>query len=222
MILFNKFQVNKETIFKLFFALGIILIIYLVGKQISPDTIKLWTQKAGVFGPAVIFTISILTAVIAPLSGTPLMLVGFTLYGPEIVFLFTFSGLISAGINFFIAKKLGRPYIEKLVGKANIAKVDELTQSHGITSLAILRIFLGGLNDFISYAMGLTNMKFKTYYVVTAVSFIPGTMFWYFIALNSSSTLAFLIWSIIFTTALGFVFAILRMARKLAKRTQSL
>lgn len=213
-----KTLITKKNILSAAPLVLVLGILYFLSTRLDPVVVRDWAQKAGAFGPLVIMLCGILTAVLAPISGTPLMLVGFALYGADIVFVLAISGLISSVVNFYISKKWGRPFVTRLVGQNNITKVDELTKNHGVVSLALLRIFLGGINDFVSYAMGLTNMRFKTYFTVTVFSAIPGTIFWYFIARNSGSTLAFLMWTIVFTLALGLVFAVLRTSAGYSKK----
>lgn len=198
----------KERIYPVLLVIVIILVLYLVGSRISPEIIQEWTKSAGAMGPLLIIVLGAIAGVFAPMSGTPLLYVGFALYGSHVVFLLTASSLISAAVNFHISKKWGRPLIMRIIGEANMKSVDRFTKEHGVISLFFLRVFMGSVNDFISYAIGLTNMKFNTYYAVTAFAAIPGVIIWYAIAVNSQTPLMFTIYTSIFIGAFGLIFVV--------------
>jgi uncharacterized membrane protein YdjX (TVP38/TMEM64 family) len=98
-----------------------------------------------------------------------------------------------------------------------MATVDRFTVEHGIVSLFILRVLMGSFNDFISYALGLTSMKFKTYYTVSLVAAIPGTLIWYTIALNSETPLVFMMLTTVFIGAFSLIFFVGKFAQSVAK-----
>ena len=88
--------------------------------------------------------------------------------------------MLSATVNFWIAKKLGRNLVAKLFGKKDMNKIDQFTEDFGVKSLIFLRIYQGHLVDFISYAYGLTSMKFTSYIVITVLAPIPWLLLWQF------------------------------------------
>lgn len=208
----------KKKLYPLIPTVLVILILYLVSRSIDPNLVKEWVRSAGFFGPLLVVALGVVTTVIAPLSGTPILFVGFALYGEKIIFLSTISMLISAAINFYISRRWGRPFIQRFVGRDNMQIVDKFTKEHGVVSLLLIRIFMGSVNDFVSYAMGLTNMKFKTYYIVTLLGSIPGLFLWYFVAINSHSPLAFTIYTAIMVGAFTLVFAVGKLAERLVKK----
>ena len=116
------------------------------------------------------------------------------------------AAYISYVLNFWIARKWGRGIVKKFVGEEGMRKVDDLTKDYGIVTLVFLRIFQGSINDFVSFAMGLTNMKFKVYLVVSLLASIPGTILWYYLSLNASTPTQFTIIMLVFTLTLSFVF----------------
>ncbi len=207
----------KERLYTVIPLLVAIGLLYLISRQVDPALIRTWTESAGALGPVVIVLLGVVTAVIAPLSGAPLLFVGFALYGAEVVFLFAIAGIISTAVNFYISRRWGRPLIKRFVGQKNMATVDRFTVEHGMVSLFILRVLMGSFNDFISYALGLTNMKFKTYFAVSLVAAIPGTLIWYIIALNSETPLTFMVVTFVFIGAFSLIFFVGKFAQKLAQ-----
>src|SRR3989344_1382278 len=211
----------KEKLYSVIPVLVVIALLYLLSRSVDPNVIKEWIERAGILGPFLIILLGVVTTVIAPLSGTPLVFVGFALYGPQIVFLLTISGIISAAVNFHVSRRWGRPLIKRFVGEKNMRTVYKFTVEHGIVSLFFLRVFLGSLNDFISYAMGLTNMKFKTYFVVSLVAAIPGVLIWYTIALNSQTPLIFITFTAIFVGSFSLIFLVGKFAQQFIKQRKT-
>ncbi len=207
----------KAKLYSVFPLFVVITILYLLSRQVDPAIIKKWTESAGVLGPIVIILLGTLTAVIAPLSGAPLLFVGFALYGAGVVILLTISGIISAAVNFYISRRWGRPLIKRFIGQKSMATVDKFTIEHGIVGLFILRVLMGSFNDFISYALGLTNMKFKTYFAVSLVAAIPGALIWYIIALNSESPLVFMMLTAVFIGAFSLIFFVGKFAQRVVR-----
>lgn len=171
----------------------LIIAIYFLGKSISPEVIQNFVQNSGGFGPIIVILLALVAYTFAPLSGSPVLVAGYYLYGVNVIWLMNAAAVISYAINFWIARKLGRPYIGKLVGQENAERIDKFTKNRGLETLFLLRIFAGGFHDFISYAWGLTAVKFKDYFVTSVVAAIPGTLFWYFISLSTDSIEEFLV-----------------------------
>lgn len=195
-----------------------ILLIYALSRSIGPEALEAWVKDAGIFGPFVIIILASLTGIIAPLSGTPVGFAGFILYGPRVVFLMAISTIIDAAINFYIARRWGRPLIARFVGKEDTATIDNFTREHGLTSLFLMRMFLTGMHDFVSYAMGLTNINFSAYLLVTVLGVIPGTFISYAIALQSNDPFVFVILMYLFAGIFTAVYLLYKFVMKLEKK----
>ncbi|MDP3998622.1 MAG: VTT domain-containing protein, partial [bacterium] len=146
------------------------------------------------------------TNVIAPLSGTPLIFTGFYAFGSTVVFLMTIADFIASITNFWIAKRWGRSLVKKFVGQENIAKADRFTRSYGLLTLLLLRFFQGGVGDFISYAAGLTSMRFTPYLIISTAGMIPRTVLWYFLALHVKSPVVFTALTLLLIVVLSGIF----------------
>lgn len=183
----------------------------------GPEVLEAWVKQAGIFGPLIIIILGSLTGIIAPLSGTPIGFAGFILYGPRVVFLMAISTIIDSAINFYIARRWGRPLITRFVSKEDTITIDNFTKEHGLTSLFLMRMFLTGMHDFVSYAMGLTNINFTSYLLVTILGIIPGTFISYLIAVRSSDPFVFVILMYIFAGIFTAVYLLYKFVMKLGK-----
>ena len=196
----------KKRIVPLLFIILISLLLYLVSRGFSEEEIITFVNNTGLFAPVVYILLTLLTLVIAPFSGTPIIFAGYYAFGQKVIVYSVIAAYISYVLNFWIARKWGRGIVKKFVGEEGMRKVDDLTKDYGIVTLVFLRIFQGSINDFVSFAMGLTNMKFKVYLVVSLLASIPGTILWYYLSLNANTPAQFTIIMLVFTLTLSFVF----------------
>lgn len=199
-----KFSKNK--LFHLIILILVFAIIYSLGKLIPEETLRDTINSAGIFAPIVFILISLITNIVAPLSGTPVIFVGYYAFGNNVIFLTTIAAYVSFIINFWVARIWGRPLVTKFVGIEAIYKIDSLAKNYGLVSLFFLRVFQGGIHDFVSYAAGLTNMKFSPYLITSLAASIPGTALWYFLSLQVTTPLAFSLLSLLLTFVFSAIF----------------
>ena len=206
---FRKKLLEIGKFLLLILALYLVLKFLLLPKINSPE-FREFTQGLGFWGYFVVIGYIVLSHVFAPVAGTPGVALGITIYGVNRgMWLLYIGSLISATINFFIAKRFGRSWVTKFVGKKSIKEIDEFTAVEGREVLLISRLFGFALFDFISYAAGLTNLKYKDYIVITAVSSLITnvTMQLIFRDIDFQSELGIMIWvGSIFVAALAFGF----------------
>lgn len=179
--------------------------IYFLGKTVPEENIRTLVINAGPLAPLVFMALNLLTYVIAPLSGTPFLFIGFYAFGPMVVFYSFLATFLAAIINFFIARKWGRPLVEKFIGKESMNQVDKLTKNYGLWMVFLLRIFQGGVGDYISYAAGLTSLKFHSYFIVSTLGYIPSAILWYFLSQKVQSPTQFTI----LTTTMAVTFSVI-------------
>lgn len=141
----------------------------------TSEEFKAYVIKVGILGPVIIISYTVLSHIVAPLTGSPSVILSWTVYGVIKGSLYLYiSSMISAAINFWIAKKFGREWVTKLVGKSQMKDVDSFVKVSGTKLLKVCRIFGWPLFEIVSYAFGLTNMSFNKYYSITlAYSAIP-------------------------------------------------
>lgn len=139
---------------------------------------RLWIEGAGVWAPLAYIALKAATYIIAPLSGTPVVLAGGALFGFWDGAAYALVGdTIGASINFWLARLLRERGLVRIAGKKAIKQIDHLTDSvGGWKALVAARFFLSGLYDFIAYAAGLSKLSYKTFLLVTFFVGIPRTL----------------------------------------------
>jgi uncharacterized membrane protein YdjX (TVP38/TMEM64 family) len=175
----------------IFTGLGFIIFITVVTLAINAigiDEMQNFIAQAGILAPLAYIAIKALTYVVAPLTSGPIQVFAGALFGNVwLGVIYTLIGeVIGGSVSFFIARRFGRPVVQRLVGKEGIKQIDDFYENKlgGWRSLAIARIVLFSVWDFLSYACGLTPIRYRTYFLVSAIlGFFP-TLF--FVALGQT------------------------------------
>ena len=129
---------------------------------------------AGPLAPLVYIVIKAATYIFAPLTSGPIQVFAGVLFNSVwLGALYTLVGeVIGGSISFWIARRFGRPVVQRLVGRTSLRQVDAFYRHRlrGWKSLFMARIVLFALWDFLSYAIGLTPARFVTYLMVSIVA----------------------------------------------------
>jgi uncharacterized membrane protein YdjX (TVP38/TMEM64 family) len=162
---------NKKEIFILLSS--VLLVMYLIIEVLpfltSPKVIA-FVEDAYPFGSLVVILFISLTQVVAPLPGSPGVIVSFAVFGWKLTRLYVYLGsLISASVNYYVAHNLGRKWVKRLAGKKSLKQIDEFAEAEGVEVLIISRLLGFPLFDYISYAAGFTNISFTKYFIITAI-----------------------------------------------------
>lgn len=170
----------------------------------NPEAFTAWLSQFGPYIILVYILIQIATIIIAPLGGFFLVVTLIALFGPAIAL--TLSYLVITPVylvNFYLARRFGRPLAEKLAGKHTLKTVDHLVSDAGISTVIILRMFQGGSFDYLSYGFGLSNIPFKTFAAVNFLAGIPATLISYFVISRfdslTTSIIAYYLFSVFLT-----------------------
>lgn len=175
----------------------VLLVIALLSSDWLFDFLNDASARLGAFAPSVIVLYVVISHVLAPVTGSPAVVASAAVYGINATLVYLYiGGLISSVINFYISRKLGRRWVEKLAGKKSMENVDRFMEMEGTKTLIASRIFGFPLFDVVSYAAGLTNVSFRKYYLITAVfSIIPKAAYAIiFQDINVSSKEGFALW----------------------------
>jgi uncharacterized membrane protein YdjX (TVP38/TMEM64 family) len=84
--------------------------------------------------------------------------------------------MVGASACFGIAKLYGRNAVSRLTGKASLEAVDKFFDKFGSKSIFIARLLPFMPFDIVSYAAGLTSMKFWPFFLATGLGQLPATI----------------------------------------------
>ena len=117
------------------------------------------------------------------------------------------SCMLSAILNFWIARRYGRTIVKRLVGSDALQKIDELSGLNERPLLISARVLGYLFFDLISYAVGLTPIGFKKYFTYTAfLTLIPFTVQYFAFASIDFSSLRGMVIYFVSIAAAGAIF----------------
>lgn len=189
----GKLKIDPKARIIFWIVIAISVGLYFLGKQIPEETIQNLVKDAGPWGPLIFILLHSLSIIIAPISGLPFLVSGFYLFGQTTIFYMYFSAVIGYAVNFYIARRWGRSFVVGLIGHDSMTRIDKLVGEYGILTLIFLRLLWAGVADYVSYAYGLTKMRFGIYIIISILASIPGQIFWYYIALKTLTIERFLL-----------------------------
>ncbi len=131
-------------------------------------------RSFGIFAPLLYIIFQVIQTVAAPIPGQIVGSVGGFIFGPWGVLWTTIGSLIGCFIVFKIARRFGRPLLEKIFKKSSIEKFDFIIDAKG-SSLILFAIFLlpGFPDDVVCYIAGLTRLPIPRLMVLVGLGRLP-------------------------------------------------
>jgi uncharacterized membrane protein YdjX (TVP38/TMEM64 family) len=115
----------------------------------------------------------LLITILSPLPDTPVVLAGGFIFGPYIAIPLTIIGqLLGATADFYLARKLGRNFVTKKFPKAT-ATLNAYSHSLGWQTVFLMRLTPTLSFDILSYAAGLSTIRYKPYILATLCGMTP-------------------------------------------------
>lgn len=181
---------NKRTLMKI----GVIVLVLMIYFFVTPikvminqmifylssldiDSLKQYILSYGALAPIISFILMIVQSVAAPLPAFLITFANAALFGWVWGAILSWSSAMAgAALCFFIAKFLGRDVVEKLTSKMAISSIDEFFDKYGKYTILVCRLLPFMSFDIVSYAAGLTSMKFMPFFIATGLGQLPATI----------------------------------------------
>ena len=114
--------------------------------------------------------------------------------------------MVGAWVCFWIARSLGRPVVERLVGGSHALEVSDLFFDRwGPQAILVCRLLPFVSFDLISYAAGLTPVSQRRFLLATGVGQMPATLLYAYLGQHLSGSVQVLFWVFSATMALFVV-----------------
>ena len=130
----------------------------------------------GLWAPVASCFLMVLQALVAPVPSFLITFANGLAFG---VFwgwmLSLFGHVLAAAVCFGISRSLGRVPVEVLVGRTGLESADRWFARWGLYAVFAGRLIPGVAFDVISYAAGLTRMRFRNFIIATALGIFPQT-----------------------------------------------
>lgn len=151
---------------------------------IDLETIRIFIDGFGYLGPLIyILIVSLAPAILLP--GAPFILAGGLLFGPFHGVLYGITGATTgACLAFLVSRHLLGEWVDSKLTGPGWEKLKNQTEKHGWKIVAITRLVPLFPFNLLSYALGLTRIKFTHYVVTSFICMLPGCIA--YILLSSS------------------------------------
>ena len=145
-------------------------------------------------GPPILFVAMIVQALAIPIPSEFVLICGGAAFGLLSGWLVGALGsVVAAFIGFYVSRKGGRSVAIRFVGDRGIEFADNWFNRWGVWAVLLGRIAPFIPFDVISYSAGLTQMKFRSFFVPTVIGTLPRAFFYAFLGNYFSGTLEKLI-----------------------------
>lgn len=144
---------------------------------LNAENIHEFVSSFGILSPIIFITIVILQVLLSVIPGQVIGLAGGYLFGIFFGTLYSMIGLITGSfIIFYISRKLGRSFVERIIKKKTLNKFDKLVKKKGIFILFLIFLLPGLPDDINCYLAGLTKIKLRTLVIICAIGRFPGAL----------------------------------------------
>jgi uncharacterized membrane protein YdjX (TVP38/TMEM64 family) len=168
----------------------------------------------GWWAPAISTLLQIVTSVLAPLPSFVLTFVNAMVFGFWWGALLTWTtALLASAICFGMARALGRPVVERFVPLGALEATDRFFQHHGVLAVVVARLIPFVNPDVLSYAAGLTGMRWRLFMLSIAAGSVPSTLLYSYLGSRGVTAVGWLLIPLVVLGLLTLGGAVLRGGR---------
>lgn len=157
-------------------ALGLMLTLNAGPGLPGPAELAAWLRGFGAWAPLAVVLLMIAHSFIPFPAEIVALCAGAvfgTLSGAALVWI---GAMLGAILSFWLARRLGRGFVESRLSPENVARLDRFTRDRGTMTLLICRFIPLIAFNLINYAAGLTRVRIATFLWTTGVGILPITL----------------------------------------------
>lgn len=156
---------KPRDIFSLFLLLSVLILSVLLANRLDSETIRESIASLGLWAPIALIGLRFISILIPAIPSTVYSILSGALFGFGAGILYiAIADFLACMLNFYLAKRFGRHLVQRMVGQKFMYKVDALSSNYLENNVFLTSGFLmTGLFDFVSYAVGLTQMKWHNF-----------------------------------------------------------
>lgn len=164
-----------------------------------------YLRSFGFWAPVVSAALMVLQSVAAPIPAFLLTFANGMLFGWFWGAALSWSSAMAgAALCFGLARVLGRPAVERLAGgSAVLSTTDRFFERFGTHSILVARLLPFVSFDVVSYAAGLTPMRFSRFLIATGIGQLPATLLYSWLGQSVSGGLRAVFWAFSIAAALA-------------------
>ncbi len=134
-------------------------------------------EAYGVWAPLAFIVFQVFQVLASPIPGELVGAAGGYVFGWFPSLIYSTIGLsLGSWINFFVARLVGKGFVERIIPPAYLAKIAVLMERQGVVASFIFFVIPGFPKDYYCYALGLSPMSWRIFLVVSSLGRVPGTL----------------------------------------------
>jgi len=158
----------------------------------------------------------------APIISCFLMIVAIVIFPPVPAFAVTFanglifgffwgallswaSAMLGAAMAFFIARSLGEPVLKWFFSSKLLQRMDQFIVRYGTRSILLTRLIPVFSFALVSYAAGLTSIRFMGYMLATGIGQAPATLLYSYLGEQATGSIMYIFWTFVVVICLGIL-----------------
>jgi len=148
--------------------------LYLLGDK---EKVKALLKAAGPLAPLVFMVAQALQVVFAPIPGEATGFIGGYLFGVPLGMLYSTIGLtVGSMLAFSLGRLLEHKFVERVVSRETLDRFDFLMERQGALISFFLFVVPGFPKDYLCFILGLSQMNWKLFLLLSTVGRLPGTL----------------------------------------------
>ncbi|MXW26336.1 MAG: TVP38/TMEM64 family protein [Dehalococcoidia bacterium] len=155
----------------------ILTAVFDISLQPDPKPLQDWVEQWGVWGPIAFMAVMAFSVLFAPVPNAPIFIAAGLVWGPVLGSVYSMIGMMwGSAMAFWVARRLGRKYLPRLVGSKAAAQMDSLSVRMGGRLIFWARMLPVVNFDWISFLAGLTAMSFWRFFVFSFLGMLTPTI----------------------------------------------
>lgn len=180
----GKWEKRAVALICLGLVIAFMVVVFLfVGKPMlqfvsEPERFREWVDSNGIWGRLAFIGMVMFQVFVAIIPGEPLEIgAGYAFGAVEGTFLCILATTLSSMTIFLIVKKYGMRFVSLFVAEEKIRSLKFLQNTRRLNLIAFLLFFIPGTpKDVMTYIVGLTPMRLRTWVLIASVARIPSVV----------------------------------------------
>lgn len=142
------------------------------------EDFRIWIDGHGILGRIVFVLLVVVQVVLAVIPGEPFeFAAGYAFGWLEGTLLCMLGIVLGSAVIFLLVRKFGKPFVRLFFPDKDLDELKFLQNNSRVSTVTFFLLFLPGTpKDLLSYAAGLTKMRFSAWLVIVAVARIPSVV----------------------------------------------
>ena len=152
--------------------------------HINIRELKKFIISYGIFSALIFVIIYSVKPIALIIPASVLSILAGNIFGAFFAFILSIIGCFFAGsLAFFLSRILGKSFVDKVL-KGKLLSLDDDIEKHGFKIMLLMRLSFVFPYDALSYAAGLTKMRYEDFILGTVLGVIPEMFAYSFIGSN--------------------------------------